>query len=80
MEKGSFSLSMLRWLEDMVEVGDFCQKLFFSVGEGYWHPSAPLCSCNNGNLLDITHGEIDTTIIDDCLSRISSGSQVSCGW
>lgn len=26
---------MLRWLEDMVDVGDFCQKLFFSVGEGY---------------------------------------------
>ena len=35
IEKGSFSLSMLRWLEDMVDVGDFCQKLFFSGGEGY---------------------------------------------
>ena len=34
MEKGSFSLSMLRWLEDMVDEGDFCQKLFFSGGEG----------------------------------------------
>ena len=34
MEKGSFSLIMLRWLEDMVDVGDFCQKLFFSGGEG----------------------------------------------
>ena len=35
IEKGSFSLSMLRWLEDMVDVGDLCQKLFFSGGEGY---------------------------------------------
>lgn len=35
MEKGSFSLSILRWLEDIVDVGDFCQKLFFSGGEGY---------------------------------------------
>ena len=35
MEKGSFSLSMLLWLEDIVDVGDFCQKPFFSVGEGY---------------------------------------------
>ena len=34
MEKGSFSLSMLRWLEDMVDAGDFCQKLFVSGGEG----------------------------------------------
>ena len=26
---------MLRWLDDMVEEGDLCQKLFFSGGEGY---------------------------------------------
>lgn len=34
IENGSFSLSMLRWLEDIVEVGDLAQKLFFSGGEG----------------------------------------------
>lgn len=35
MEKGSFSLSMLRWLEMLAEEGARCQKLFFSGGEGY---------------------------------------------
>lgn len=44
MEKGSFSLSILRWLEDMVDVGDFCQKLFFSGGEGY---CIDQCQCAN---------------------------------
>lgn len=48
IEKGSFSLSMLRWLEDMVDVGDLAQKLFFSVGEGcsrYQHSQALFPAC-----------------------------------
>jgi hypothetical protein len=35
IEKGSFSDSRLRWLEEVVEVGVLCQKLFLSVGDGY---------------------------------------------
>lgn len=34
MEKGSFSDSRLRWLEEVVDVEGLCQKLFFSVGDG----------------------------------------------
>jgi hypothetical protein len=36
MEKGSFSVRMLRWLEELVDLplGDLCQKDFFSGGEG----------------------------------------------
>lgn len=36
IEKGSFSVRMLRWLEELVDlpVGDLCQKDFFSGGEG----------------------------------------------
>lgn len=35
IENGSFSLSMLRWLDVVVDEAVRCQKLFFSVGEGY---------------------------------------------
>ena len=35
MEKGSFSERRLRWLDEVVDVGERCQKLFFSVGEGW---------------------------------------------
>ena len=34
MEKGSFSLSMLRWEDVVVDVGVRCQKLLFSGGDG----------------------------------------------
>jgi hypothetical protein len=32
--KASFSFIRIRWVEEWVECGDLCQKLFFSVGEG----------------------------------------------
>ena len=34
MENGSFSFKKLRWFDETVDGGDFCQKLFFSVGDG----------------------------------------------
>jgi hypothetical protein len=38
IEKGSFSESRLRWFdEEVVDVGVLCQKLFFSVGDGYFN-------------------------------------------
>jgi hypothetical protein len=40
IEKGSLSDMRLRWLEDVVEVGVLCQKLFFSVGDGFFKRSA----------------------------------------
>ena len=33
--KASCSLIRFRCAEDWVELGDLCQKLFFSVGEGW---------------------------------------------
>lgn len=35
IENGSLSLSILRWLDEVVDDAVLCQKLFFSVGEGY---------------------------------------------
>lgn len=35
IEKGSLSDIRLRWFEDVVDVGVLCQKLFFSVGDGF---------------------------------------------
>ena len=36
MLKGSFSLNILRWSDDVLETLDLvCQKLFFSGGDGW---------------------------------------------
>lgn len=71
MEKGSFSLSTLRFLElVVVELGLRCQKLFFSGGEGYkrylsatvihqWDAHGP-------------YRKVDTAIIHNCQDLVST--------
>lgn len=60
---------MLRWFEDMVDVGDLAQKLFFSVGEG----CSKVQQCFFPPLAGVkmAHREVDAAIIDHCAESIS---------
>ncbi len=62
MEKGSISDSRLRWFDEVVDVGVRCQKLFFSVGDGYDHMSVDYSDCG----IDKSHWKVDPAVVDRC--------------
>jgi len=91
MLKGSFSLSMLRWSDDVLEtLVRFCQKFFFSGGDGCgvlvsgWESkSSRLCS--NGAYREIHAAVIDfydmsatTSLLGLSLLRIMVKPGASC--
>lgn len=49
----------------MVDVGDLCQKPFFSGGEGYGIDQRHCASMVAWQVLENAHGKVDTTVIDN---------------
>ena len=59
---------MLRWLDVVVDEAVLCQKLFFSVGEGYWI----VISATYGIAPRNMYRKIDAVIVNHCAG-------ISCG-